>query len=55
MIFLTARKNPCGHLFRILVLGAGYTTTVLNVTDLYGDLSGQASMQDFGGRNQWWH
>lgn len=43
-------RKPLRKFIPYIGVGAGYadSTTVLNVTDLYGDLSGQASMQDLG-------
>ncbi len=48
--FFDGAQKPLRTFIPYIGIGAGYadTTTVLNVTDLYGDLSGQASMQDFG-------
>lgn len=47
--FFDGIEKPLQTFIPYIGIGAGYadTTTVLNVTDLYGDLSGQASMQDF--------
>lgn len=48
--FFEGVQKPMREFIPYIGFGAGYanTVTVLNVTDMYGDLSGQESMQDFG-------
>lgn len=48
--FFSGLVKPTNQLIPYIGFGAGYadTRTVLNLTDLYGDLSGDASMQEYG-------
>lgn len=48
--FFDGIQKPLHEFIPYIGIGAGYadSTTMLNVTDLYGDLSGQDSMQDLG-------